>query len=66
MDSVERLQLGLPLPERVEMPVDGLPVAALDRPGQLEAVVDHALHQGAHAALGSADLPEDLGRGPVQ
>ena len=35
--------------ERREVTVDGLPVAARDRPGQLEAVLDRPLHQRARA-----------------
>ena len=42
-------QLGSLGRDRRAMALDRLPVAALDRPGQLEAVLDHAPHQRARA-----------------
>ena len=44
-DEVELLELRALGADRGEVPLDRLPVAPLDRPGELEAVLDHAAHQ---------------------
>ena len=47
--AIHRLEIGRLPPDRVEVGFDGRVVAARDRAGELEAVVDRALHQRARA-----------------
>ena len=63
---VQRLELRLRGADRTPVRLDRLPVAALDRPGQLEAVVDRPAHQRDERFGRRAGGAEELGRDSVQ
>ena len=64
--AVERLELGLPLPDRGQVRVHRRPVAAGDRAGELEAVLDRARHQRHEPGRRRAGKLEQGGRGLVE
>ena len=63
---VERLELGRPLPDRGHVRVHRRPVAAGDRAGELEAVLDRARHQRHEPGRRRAGKLQQGGRGPLE
>ena len=57
---------GAVLGDRLAVALDRLPVAALDRAGELEAVLDHAPHQRVERLVGDARGGEQLAGGAAQ